>query len=107
MTDQQLIHKANGRRDFLKALSLITACAIIENPLELVSKPESIVKAKWLKITPELEQDIKVLKMLIRHTGLKLSDNDPNWESKTNIQIGYDGDDFARNRKTLVLTYVS
>lgn len=97
----------NGRRDFIKALSLITACAIIKSPLELVSKPELTYKSRFLKITNEMEQDIKGLKSLIHREGLKLSNNDPKWESKTNIQIGYNEDDFVRNMKTLVLTYVS
>ena len=84
---------------------MITACAIIESPLELVSKPELTYKSRFLKITNEMEKDTNMLKSLIQYEGLKLSNKDPEWESKTTIEIGFYRDDFARNMKTLVLTY--
>lgn len=107
MTDTQKPHIANSRRDFLKKLSFITACVIIENPLELVLKPESTIKTCFLKITHELEKDSKGLAIFIKNNGLKLSNNDPKWENKTTIQIGFYKDDFIRNMKTLKMVYVS
>lgn len=110
-----------NRRNFVKILSAATACTIIPAPvIEALATPVkpmldfSIVPAggvhkiaDWIVVSKEMLDDPLCLAAVLREKGLKLSEGDLDWESKTTIQISENGDDFIRSAKTIVLHTLS
>ena len=95
------------RRSFLKLLGLATACTIIPEAIlpEAIPVIPSQIKAIRLKISNAMVEDPPATRAFIEYYALELSDNDPEWERKTKIQMGYDGDDFKRDIQTVILRY--
>lgn len=52
-----------------------------------------------------MQKDLPAMKAFFEHYGLELSKNDPNWQDKTTIEVGFIGDDFVRNIATVRLEY--
>lgn len=103
----------NSRRNFIRLIGLATTCAIVAPaiPTSLLTPAikEGVTKvtiqAKWLKISRVMLDDTPALRAFIKEHGLRLSNNDPDWERKTQIQMGYSGNDFMRNIMTVKLEY--
>lgn len=108
-----------NRRNFVRMLGA-AACTILPSVLtDAVAKPtfdlaigESFSGAMLVEkvadrvfVVKEMLDDIPGLTAFLKEKGLKLSGGDPDWESKTEIQVAEDGDDFIRDAKTIVLTY--
>jgi hypothetical protein len=104
-----------SRRSFLRILGLATTCAIVDpyfpvkgiitNPLVVPPLSEIYVRARYVKVSSEMLNDLPALTSFLRKHIFSLSNNDIDSESKCEIQIGHHEDDFVNNVKTIVLTY--
>ncbi len=105
------------RRDFLKLLGMATACTIVETTFaaDVITAPgkpliepdikPAPVKRAWFKATGAMIGDASVLKICMDDFCNTLSGGDPDWEKKTTVLVGKDGDDFVRDYRTILITY--
>ena len=95
------------RRSFIKLLGLATTCVIVDPLIPDVIVPERLltVKTMFIKISNTIMNDAPSVRHYIESFAMDF--NDPEWERKTEIEIGFDGDDFTRNLQTIKLHYNS
>lgn len=101
------------RRDFLKLLGMATACTIVQPAFaaEAIAAPAKPVikaalkRAAHFKVTGAMLKNTDIFKICIDDFCRHLSDGDPLWEKKTTILVAYDGDDFAMDCRTVLITY--